>query len=636
MKLIAFDTETHLIKPGCLAPRLVCLSTYDGETEDLMLREEAIEWAHHALSDSGITLVGHNVSYDLAVLAAEDGSLLPLIFLAIGQGRIKDTQVREKLLFLAQGRLSYDYVNKKQRPSFSLATLVKNRFKVDLSEAKQGEDAWRLRYNELDGVPLASWPPAAAAYAMDDSKWTYKVYQAQAQPFHCEGREYAGPGGVTNEDEQMRAAWGLHLISVWGIRTDGEQVAKLEAMLKPRVDKLQADLQGAGLTRIKTVKGERKTSKNMAAIQERVRRAYGKQGKRPPMTETGRISTSRETLRHSGDPLLVEYGSNTNAEKLLTTYIPVLKQGTQVPLNPSYDLLKESGRTSSYRPNIQNVPRMGGIREAYVPREGRVFVACDYATLELCALSQACLDMFGWSEMANAINSGMDLHLAMAANVLGISYAEAQTKRKEGDEKVKEARQLSKALNFGFPGGMGAASFVSFARASYKVEISEERAVELKHQWIDTWPEMQEFFRYVGALSQMGNDFTVEQLRTGRLRGGTNYCAGCNTFFQGLAADGAKHAIWEVMKECYVNQESPLFGCRPVAFIHDELLVEVPEGVEERTAAANRLAEVMVEAMKVYIPDVKIEAEPAAMRRWYKGAEEARDEEGRLLCWEPS
>ena len=635
MKVIAFDTETHLIQPGCLAPRLVCLSTYDGETEDLMLREDAVVWARHALSDSGLILVGHNVSFDLAVLAAEDGSLLPLIFNAIEQGRIKDTQVREKLLFLAQGRLTYDYVNKKQRPSFSLATLVKNRFKVDLSEAKKGDDAWRLRYNELDGVPLASWPPAAAAYAMDDSKWTYKVYQSQAQPFQCEGRMYAGPDGVTNEDEQMRAAWGLHLISVWGIRTDGEQVAKLEAVLKPKVEKLQADLQSAGLTRIKTVKGERKTSKNMAAIQERVRRAYGKQGKRPPMTETGRISTSRETLRHSGDPLLVEYGSNTNAEKLLTTYIPVLKQGTQVPLNPSYDLLKESGRTSSYRPNIQNVPRMGGIREAYVPREGTVFVACDYSTLELCALSQACLDLFGWSEMANAINNGMDLHLAMAANLLGMSYEDAKTKRKEGDEKVKEARQLSKALNFGFPGGMGAASFVSFAKAGYNVDISEDRAVELKYQWIDTWPEMQEFFRHVAALSQMGNDFTVEQLRSGRLRGGTNYCAGCNTFFQGLAADGAKHAIWEVMKECYVREESPLFGCRPVAFIHDELLVEVPESIEERTAAADRLAEVMVEAMKVYIPDVKIDAEPAAMRRWYKGAEEFRDEEGKLLCWEP-
>ena len=134
----------------------------------------------------------------------------------------------------------------------------------------------------------------------------------------------------------------------------------------------------------------------------------------------------------------------------------------------------------------------------------------------------------------------------------------------------------------------------------------------------------------------MGNDFVIEQLRSGRLRGGTNYCAGCNTYFQGLAADGAKNAIWEVMKECYVDVDSPLYGCRPVAFIHDELLVEVPEDIEARTAAADRLAEVMVSAMEKWIPDVKIAAEPAAMTRWLKGAEEVRDEQGRLMCWEPS
>ena len=636
MKVVAFDTETHLIKQGCLAPKLVCLTTYDGEEENLLLREEAIEWAHQALADDSLILVGHNVRYDLGVLAAEDSTLMPLIFKAIDDDRIKDTQIREKLIFLAQGRLSYDYKTKKQRPSFSLATLVKNRFKVDLSDSKTGEDVWRLRYNELDGVPLEKWPAEAVSYAMDDAQWTYKVYQDQATPFKCEGREYAGPDGVTNEDEQMRAAWGLQLISLWGIRTDPEKVAELEDELIPRVEKLQQALEEAGLTKTKKVKGEEKVSKNMAAIRERVEAAYEKLGKAVPLTETGKTSTAREVLRASEDPLLEEFGSETNAEKLLTTYIPVLQSGTVVPLNPAYDLLKESGRTSSYKPNIQNVPRMGGVREAYVPREGTVFVACDYSTLELCALSQVCLDLFGESEMAKAINKGRDLHLAVAANILGITYDAAQRRRKEGDEKVKEARQLSKALNFGFPGGMGAASFVQFAWAGYRVKLTEDEAQDLKRDWTAAWPEMQQFFRHVGSLGAMGNEFTVEQLRTGRLRGGTNYCAGCNTFFQGLAADGAKSAIWEVAKECYVREESPLFGCRPVAFIHDELLVEVPEGIEERTAAADRLAEVMVEAMKIYIPDVKVEAEPAAMRRWYKGAEEVRDEEGRLLCWEPS
>jgi hypothetical protein len=117
VKVVAFDTETHLIKQGCLAPKLVCLTTYDGEEENLLLREEAIEWAHQALADDSLILVGHNVRYDLGVLAAEDSTLMPLIFKAIDDDRIKDTQIREKLIFLAQGRLSYDYKNKKQRPS---------------------------------------------------------------------------------------------------------------------------------------------------------------------------------------------------------------------------------------------------------------------------------------------------------------------------------------------------------------------------------------------------------------------------------------------------------------------------------------------------------------------------------------
>jgi DNA polymerase-1 len=635
MNIIAFDTETHLIKQGCVAPRLVCLTTYDGETEDILLREESLEWFRHALLDTQTVLVGHNVSYDLGVLAAEDDSLLPLIFEAIAAGRIKDTRIREQLLFLAQGRLTFDYAIRKPA-KFNLAQVVFNHFKVDLSSTKQGEDVWRLRYHELDGTPLDDWPEEAILYALDDAKWTYKVYQKQAEPFEWEGTPYAGPDGVTNEDEQMCAAWGLHLITLWGIRTDAAQVSKLEKELAPRVAKLQKMLLDEGLMKERKVKGEVKRSKNMAALRERVEAAYKKRGAEAPLTEKGAVSTSRQVLKDSGDELLAELGSETNAEKLLTTYIPVLKQGTEHPLNPSYALLKESGRTSSFRPNIQNIPRAGGIREAYVPREGTVFVACDYSTLELCALSQVCLDLFGESEMAKAINSGRDLHLAVAANILGTNYEHAQERRKKGDKEVQEARQLAKALNFGFPGGMGAESFRAFARAGYSVDISEEQASSLKYEWLMTWPEMRLFFRHVSNLSSMGNDFTVKQHRSNRLRGGTNYCAGCNTFFQGLAADGAKNAIWEVAKECYVREESPLYGCRPVAFIHDELLVEVPEGIEERTAAADRLADIMVAAMKVYIPDVRIDAEPAAMRRWYKGAEEARDEEGRLLCWEPS
>ena len=67
-------------------------------------------------------------------------------------------------------------------------------------------------------------------------------------------------------------------------------------------------------------------------------------------------------------------------------------------------------------------------------------------------------------------------------------------------------------------------------------------------------------------------------------------------------------------------------------FIHDEIIAEVPE--RNAGAAADELSRVMKEAMQVYTPDVKIGTSVALMRRWYKDAEESRNENGDLMIWE--
>lgn len=53
---------------------------------------------------------------------------------------------------------------------------------------------------------------------------------------------------------------------------------------------------------------------------------------------------------------------------------------------------------------------------------------------------------------------------------------------------------------------------------------------------------------------------------TGRVRGGCSYTQQRNTPFQGLAADGAKLALWRLLAA----------GFRVLAFIHDEIIVELP------------------------------------------------------------
>jgi hypothetical protein len=54
---------------------------------------------------------------------------------------------------------------------------------------------------------------------------------------------------------------------------------------------------------------------------------------------------------------------------------------------------------------------------------------------------------------------------------------------------------------------------------------------------------------------------------TGRVRGRVGFSAAKNTPFQGLSADGAKLALWRLMRE----------GYRVVGFVHDEVLIELPD-----------------------------------------------------------
>ncbi len=107
-------------------------------------------------------------------------------------------------------------------------------------------------------------------------------------------------------------------------------------------------------------------------------------------------------------------------------------------------------------------------------------------------------------------------------------------------------------------------------------------------------------------------------------RGDVSYSAACNGNFQHLAAKGAKMAVYEVARECYVDAGSPLFGCRPFLFAHDEIGMEIPYdaiGPKAAHEALARLEQIMVDAMKFWCPDVPIGVSGAMARRWFKGAE---------------
>ncbi|NCX48275.1 MAG: hypothetical protein EBW81_02015 [Gammaproteobacteria bacterium] len=154
---------------------------------------------------------------------------------------------------------------------------------------------------------------------------------------------------------------------------------------------------------------------------------------------------------------------------------------------------------------------------------------------------------------------------------------------------------------------------------------------QLKDQWLSAYPEMRLYFDDVGALiGARGGRATVTHAVSGRLRGGCSFTAACNTFFQGLVADGAKRALYLLTRAAYAERYD--LHVRPVAFIHDEIIIECPE--EQATEAAELLTRCMVEGMQAYTPDIPVVVEAAAMRRWYKDAAPVWRGD-RLMPWAP-
>ena len=203
--------------------------------------------------------------------------------------------------------------------------------------------------------------------------------------------------------------------------------------------------------------------------------------------------------------------------------------------------------------------------------------------------------------------------------------------------------------------------------------------------WESLWTEMPAYFRWVDAqrarvvrsgagstLGGLGSGkgghgsggkreqlYNIRQPFSLRLRAGATYCSGCNSVFQGLLADVAKRAGWYLFKACYlspsvllslnirlqekphssreeyelnIHQSAPIYGCRPINFIHDQFLVEAPE--TRGDAAANVTGLLMDRAGEEILPDVPVKCEPILARRWSKRAGKVKDKEGRLLAWE--
>jgi len=501
---------------------------------------------------------------------------------------------------------------------------------------------------------------------MSDATYADAVYDAQAlekygadgsplvlnradNPDWRLGREVPRDGMLVDEDFQVAADFALHVMATYGLRTDPETVRTFKDHVVEEHDKGIALGKELGFVRDNG-------TRDMAALRVMIERAYTAAKKDIPLTEGGQTATGGDVLENSGDEALAEYAECLGAGKLLSTYVEPAEIATTAPLTSSPNVLVATGRVSWAKPNLTNPPREGGFRECHVPRRGWLYALVDYDAAEMVALAQVLLWLGFSSAMADAINSGKCLHVLFATNLLGISYEEGVARRKAKDPAFLQARQDAKAANFGFPGGMGTATYCEL-QAKAGSPISEERAKYLKGAYIETWG-MGDYFNHISRMSA-GGKFTAHQFVSQRQRGGVGYCDGCNTFFQGLVADAAKRSAFALSRAAYTgfyepprlvaasaffdlaNPHAPprdalgasFQGARPVLFIHDEIIAEVPR--ERAALAAEAQAEIMRLEFQALVPDVRVGAGPALADRWRKGVGTVYDDKGVLQPWTP-
>lgn len=658
--MLSFDVETVAMDP-IIAPPLVCGAFSDGHTSRLLDARDTVDAFREALRP-GETLTGCNIVFDLGVMVVMEPLLLPLVFQALEENRVSSVDINEALHDIGR---SVVYMNKKGKRivrsclyfdpetleefgdddsggRYSLVRLEKRYLGIDRTEQKTS--GWRLRYGELRDTPIEQWPAEAREYPLADALNTWRVEEAQRTHNNREAR-----------GEEVRAAWARQLQRAWGIRTDPARVADLRAAVTKLHEETIARFTACGIYRgpgqinpdSKTGKPYPKSrwgSKNTALLKQLVTDAY--KGS-PPLTDGGAVSTDRDTLLESGNDLLEDFAETGENEKLYSTYLELLEVGTKQPIHPEYRLVV-SGRPSSARPNLYNLPRDPRIRECVIPRPGHLFADADYSAIEFCTLAQECYELFGYSAMRDALIADKDPHVLFAATLLGQDYAAVFARYEAGDKQVKGLRQLAKVWNYGKGGGMGVPKMVHSARKQgvrFCVVSGEDTACRgervtsyngrpikptcvncLKvgqradQGYFETWPEMREYFALVSNETAGPNGGAIKGY--GFTRAGCTFTSGANFRFQHRASRGQNRALWRLARECYVDRSSPLFNVRPVVTPYDQALTEVPEA--QGSTAADRQALIMREEMQAVCPDVPIKVAPVLTRRWLKDAKPHR------------
>jgi DNA polymerase-1 len=323
---------------------------------------------------------------------------------------------------------------------------------------------------------------------------------------------------------------------------------------------------------------------------------FDKQGLTPvKKTPSGQPSTDEESLEelaldHPLPKLILDYRTLAKLKSTYTDKLPESINPRTGRVHTNYgQAVAVTGRLASNDPNLQNIPIRTAegrrIREAFIAPPGAHIVSADYSQIELRIMAHISQD----ASLLAAFAAGEDIHTATAAEIFGLSPKAVGA----------EQRRYAKVINFGLIYGMSA---FGLAR-----QLGLERAAA--QQYMDRY-----FTRYPGVADYMKR--TREQARErgyvetvfgrrlwlpeitsanpARRQGAER--AAINAPMQGTAADLIKMAMIAV--DHWIAAQR--LASKLVMQVHDELVLEVPDGELERMK--RELPKLMSGVAKLAVP----------------------------------
>jgi DNA polymerase-1 len=563
MNLVAFDTETSGLDWWDPTQQVFLVTWADehGSYHAAYDDDEGILKFWDAI-DAADLICGHNLPFDIhQVRETFDVDILKEFDV-----KIADTNILARLVFPA-GAGGYG--------NYKLKTLST---KYLSDEAADGEDAIK-QYAKDHGIRLkdvggyrAVWvdsPEGAELmefYARLDAKLTRELYLFLIDQLPAERKQL-----WDLEMDTMRVLIEAERV---GVATDQARVYEL----KRDYEEQQAGLYDV----VSTELGDEALggAGSDAALREALQMVGIPLHRKTP---TGELSVNQFALQEFAESYevignLLEY---RRVSKFLSTYIGAL-EGNDVIHTSFHQCDAWTGRMSSSRPNMQNLPSRAGteIREVFVPRPGHCFVVSDYESIEVRLLAYYLNDQ----EFSQKIDDGWDAHAWMASQIWGGDESE-YFKGTPGAARRSKAKNRLFAITYGAGGGRLMDMMLADGERPDTQHVKRngppwcecegcQQAFKIKGALPGYWDLAGRRDSRIRTKVQMDGFVTTLMGRKQVVDKSKSY-VGLNALIQGSAAD--------VMKQGLVNVAAATrpYRATPLLVVHDEVVVEVPSNEAE-------------------------------------------------------